>query len=99
MDANLHHGTKMRNRNISARVPTLGFSGFATSVAMLLLATGCAPKSKSAQRNDPAPLAPEQRQAVLDAGFAALESQQYNEAAAKADELLAGGTHRPGSAE
>ena len=38
-------------------------------------------------------------QALLDSGYQALESQQYNEAIAKADEFLAGTPAGPGSAE
>jgi len=39
------------------------------------------------------------QQLLLDAGYQALESQQYNEAIAKAEEFLAGTPHGPGSAE
>src|SRR5687767_5160701 len=67
-----------------------------TPLAALILATtlfsGCAPK-KEATPNPPA------QQAVLDAGFAALDAQQYNEALAKADEFLKSSPHGPASPE
>ncbi len=71
---------------------------FALTVVSLmggaLIVGGCAPKK--APKGDPAPAKP---QAVIDAGFSALESSQYNEALSKADEVLKNGTHGPASAE
>ena len=93
MDANLPHRTQMRNGNKSPRARFLALSGMAASVAMCLITAGCAPKSSAA---DPAP--PTQ-QAVLDAGFAALEAQPYNDALNKADEVLNGTPHGAASAE
>lgn len=58
----------------------------------LILAAGCAPKNKPKPAAAPA-------QPVLDAGYQALETQQYNEAITKADEFLATTPHGPGSAE
>jgi TolA-binding protein len=63
-------------------------------VTTIFIAVGCAPKNRK-----PALRTPPAQQAVLDAGFAALESKQYNEAIAKADEFLSGTPHGPGSPE
>jgi TolA-binding protein len=69
-------------------------------VAILAVSlAGCANKGvnravrASSDRTAPA------QQLLLDAGYQALESQQYNEAIAKAEEFLAGTPHGPGSAE
>jgi outer membrane protein assembly factor BamD (BamD/ComL family) len=66
----------------------------ASMIAMWLI-VGCAPR-KSRQA---ALTSPPAQQAILDAGFAALESKQYNEAIAKADEFLGGSPHGAGSPE
>jgi TolA-binding protein len=87
MDATLQHDSYMRNGH---SLPLRG----AVAVITMLLLVGCAPKDRrAALRTPPA------QQAVLDAGFAALESKQYNEAIAKADEFLAGTPHGTGSPE
>jgi tetratricopeptide (TPR) repeat protein len=63
----------------------------------MVLMTGCAggrnKKTATASTDAPPP------RVILDAGYQALESQQYNEAIAKADEFLAGTPAGPGSAE
>ena len=56
-----------------------------------------APQQKSAAKSPAAP--PQNPQAILDAGFAALEAKQYNDAMAKADEILTVTPHGPKSAE
>ena len=83
-------------------------NGHRAAIAILLsvvvIASGCASKSgarggrsrtvnASSDRTAPA------QQLLLDAGYQALENQQYNEAIAKAEEFLAGTPHGPGSAE
>ena len=69
------------------------------SISMtVLLLVGCAHKGGtkgSAVRASSDRTAPAQ-QLLLDAGYQALESQQYNEAIAKAEEFLAGTPHGPG---
>jgi TolA-binding protein len=45
------------------------------------------------------PSTPASAQLILDAGYQALENQQYNEAIAKAEEFLSKTPHGPGSAE
>ena len=71
--------------------------GVVTSVTMafVLALVGCAPKKtkQTTIANPPA------QQAVLDAGFAALEAKEYNQAIAKADEFLGGSPHGAGSPE
>jgi TolA-binding protein len=82
-------------------------------VCLLLIIVGCAGRStggggraKSAgkgasdprHQNTPA-AAQAQSQIILDAGYQALENQQYNEAIAKADEFLAKTPHGAGSPE
>ena len=65
-----------------------------TLVTISFLVVGCAPKKlKESVSSPPA------QQAVLDAGFVALEGQQYNEAIAKADEFLKSSPHGAGSPE
>ena len=83
----------MRNGNKPPRARFLTLSGMVASATISALLAGCAPKSSAA---DPAP--PTQ-QAVLDAGFAALEAQQYNDALNKADEVLNSTPHGAASAE
>jgi outer membrane protein assembly factor BamD (BamD/ComL family) len=79
-------------------------------LALLMLLTGCAgrggggnrSKSSSSRKraSDPHQSAnPAQSQIILDAGYAALENQQYNEALDKADEFLAKTPHGAGSPE
>jgi TolA-binding protein len=70
------------------------------SLSIVALLTGCAHKGAggravraSSERTAPA------QQLLLDAGYQALESQQYNEAIAKAEEFLSRTPHGPGSAE
>ena len=58
---------------------------------LLLSAAGCTSPQKKAA-------APVNQHAALDAGYIALESQQYNDALAKADQVLAAGAHGPNSA-
>jgi tetratricopeptide (TPR) repeat protein len=62
------------------------------ALAAAALVQGCASRPANAP-------APSSAQTTLSAGFAALDSQQYNEAIAKADEFLAASHHGPGSAE
>jgi tetratricopeptide (TPR) repeat protein len=64
------------------------------AVILVTLVVGCANKGKKAPKAAAMP-----QKAVLDAGYAALEAQQYNEAIAKADEFLAKAQYGPGSAE
>ena len=80
-------------------------NGHRAAIAVLLcMVVGCASKggargsghtvnASSADHTAPA------QQLLLDAGYQALENQQYNEAIAKAEEFLAGTPHGPGSAE
>src|SRR4051812_22483906 len=68
-------------------------------LAMVLLvgcANGARKKRADASAVTPASAPP---QVLLDTGYQALESQQYNEAIAKADEFLAGAPAGRGSAE
>ena len=66
------------------------------AVTMLLIA-GCGGNAKKTQgAGKPAAHQPA---AVLNAGYAALDSKDYNEAIAKADEFLTGTPHGAGSAE
>jgi outer membrane protein assembly factor BamD (BamD/ComL family) len=60
----------------------------------VLLGYGCAPRDRQPQL-----AGPPAQQAVLDAGFAALENQQYNEAIARAEEFLGSAPHGSGSPE
>jgi TolA-binding protein len=69
---------------------------FGATILLAGLLAGCGGKAERAPRSR-GRAAPSQ--AVLDAGYVALESQQYNEAIAKADEFLAGSSHGAGSAE
>ena len=69
------------------------------SVAIVTIAAniliGCGGKAdRAAEKPNP-----RRSQSVLTAGYTALESQQYNDAIAKADEFLASTPHGPGSAE
>jgi len=64
----------------------------------MLLLIGCA-KSGRSKAATAAPVEAQPPRVILDAGYQALESQQYNEAIAKADEFLAGTPAGPGSAE
>lgn len=83
----------MRNGNnaVHCRIFALTVVGL---IASVLVVGGCAPKRGA--KSDPVSAKP---QAVIDAGFAALESQQYNEALSKADDVLKEGTHGSQSAE
>src|SRR5439155_9880575 len=91
---NLTHRTRMRN----------GHKPATWQIAVALLAcgflSGCAgrggARNPRAHADAPTPAA---SQVSLDAGYQALESQQYNEAIAKADEFLSGTPRGPGSAE
>src|SRR4051812_6951032 len=87
MRANLPQQRTMRNGHSCV------LRGVVMSVA-IALPIGCAPKKKQ-----PVASSPPTQQAILDAGFAALESQQYNQAIAKADEFLGSSPHGPGSPE
>ena len=69
---------------------------FTLVVSVVLLMGGCASKEKKAARSAARGVP---QKAVLDAGYAALEAQQYNEAIAKADQFLAATPHGAGSAE
>jgi TolA-binding protein len=84
----------MRNGHKSARraIATL----LTPALASALLVAGCDAKAKSAATPK---ASPQQTRVILDAGFQALDAQQYNEAIAKADEVLAASPHGPGSAE
>src|SRR4051812_40020391 len=55
MDAKLHHGTTMRNRNNRKRPRILLLAGMVTSVAAALFVAGCASKTKTAHKG-PAPV-------------------------------------------
>ena len=84
----------MRNGNKSS-------SASRAAVTLLLLAVvagGCAPKGASAER-DMTQRAARSRQIILEEGYQALERQQYNDAIAKADEVLASTKPGEGSAE
>ena len=70
----------------------------------LVISTGCAGRgggrsSRAARATRADDRTAPQAQLILDAGYQALESQQYNEAIAKAEEFLSRTPHGPGSAE
>jgi TolA-binding protein len=69
---------------------------FILILAAALAVSGCAANKKNRQATAPTEIQP---RIILDAGYQALESQQYNEAIAKAEEFLAGTPAGPGSAE
>ena len=82
--------TRMRNGRFGLACVAL--------MTLLALAGGCGGKGKRAQRalTREAARSP---QIILDEGYQALENRQYNEAIAKADELLASQPHGEGTPE
>jgi TolA-binding protein len=91
--------TRIRNGHNAGvwRIAFLSLLAAASGAALV----GCGGKAKRAAsaRAAAAPATPAEQRVVLDAGYQALENQQYNEAIAKADEFLSGQPHGPGSAE
>lgn len=85
----------MRNEKIATRSRIFLYAGVVTLVTTSLVMVGCAPKSKSGSSKVPT-VAP---QVLVDAGFAALEAKEYNQALADADKVIASGQHGPATAE
>ena len=74
-------------------------NGAIVALAVLVsIAGGCGGKGKRAEKAL-AKTAARSQQIVLEEGYQALETRQYNEAIAKADEFLAGQPHGEGSPE
>jgi TolA-binding protein len=69
-----------------------------TLTLIIALAGGCGGKGKRAEKAL-AKTAARSQQIVLEEGYQALETKQYNDAIAKADEFLAGQPHGEGSPE
>jgi len=70
---------------------------FTAAIVGLIFLGGCG--GGASKKNTASTTVHHQPAAVLNAGYAALDSKDYNEAIAKADEFLAGTPHGPGSAE
>jgi TolA-binding protein len=89
----MRNGHKPAAVRISVLLLTCGFAAAA--------ATGCAGRggARAAKATARDRTAAASSQLILDAGYQALESQQYNEAIAKAEEFLSRTPHGPGSAE
>ncbi len=70
---------------------------FAATIVVLNLITGCG--GGASKKSTTSTGVRQQPAAVLNAGYAALDARDYNEAIAKADEFLLSAPHGPGSAE